>query len=346
MKNLRLATLVLLCLALACAVPAAATPAPATPTATQSADFAAALAGCPMFMANNIWNARVDSLPPDSNSAAYIQSIGTDTRLHPDFGTEYEGAPIGIPFDVVPGSQPLVEMSFGYDDQSDPGPYPIPPNATIEGGPDSDGDRHVLVLERDSCTLYEMWDSWPQQDGSWYAGSGAVFNLYSNDLRPDGWTSADAAGLPILPGLVRYDEVMAGAIQHAIRFTADETREAHIWPARHDASDITDPDVPPMGQRFRLKASFDVSGYPPEIQVIFNAMKTYGIILADNGSNWYVSGVHDDRWNDEMLVEAFRTVHGSDFEAVDVSSLMVDPESGAVLWPAGGFFVWMPISNR
>jgi hypothetical protein len=275
---------------------------------------AASIAGCPLFPADNVWNARVDSLPVDPRSSAYIASIGANTGLHPDFGTVWEGAPIGIPYNNVPGTQRMVQIDFGYSDESDPGPYPIPPNPLIEGGPDSDGDRHILVIDRDHCILYELWDSHPQGNGNWYAGSGAIFDLRSNALRPDTWTSSDAAGLPVLPGLVRYEEVLSGVIQHALRFTAVRTRKAHIWPARHDASSITDPNVPPMGQRFRLKASFDVSSYSPQVQVILNALKTYGMFLADNGSNWYISGAPDPQWNDDILVSELRRVKGSDFE--------------------------------
>jgi hypothetical protein len=288
------------------------------------------LGGCLVLPANNIWNAPVDALPVDAHSADYIATIGADTGLHPDFGSgTWQGAPIGIPFIVVPGTQPMVPVSFDYADESDPGPYPIPPDAPIEGGADSTGDRHVLVLDNDTCVLYEMFDAWPQTDGSWIAGSGAMFNFTSNALRPAGWTSADAAGLPILPGLVRYDEVAAGAIKHAIRFTAALTQKAYVWPARHYASNSTDPARPPMGQRFRLKASFDISGFSPQVQVILTALKTYGLILADNGSNWYLSGVPDERWDNDVL-HTLDNVKGSDFEAVDCSSLMVDPDSGGV----------------
>jgi hypothetical protein len=284
--------------------------------------------GCAIYPGDHIWNARVDTLPVDANSPAYISTIGASTGLHPDFGSgTWQGSPIGIPFVTVPGTQPLVDVAFGYDDESDPGPYPIPPDAPIEGGPGSDGDRHVLVLDRDNCVLYETFYAWPQPDGSWYAGSGAVFDLKAYDLRPDGWTSADAAGLPILPGLVRYDEVAAGEIRHAIRFTASQTRRAYIWPARHYASSLTGSQYPPMGQRFRLKADFDISGSSPQVQVILQAFKTYGIILADNGSNWFISGAPDERWDNDVLRE-LKQVHGSDFEAVNVSSLMVDPDSG------------------
>jgi hypothetical protein len=283
--------------------------------------------GCPVFPADHIWNTPVDGLPLDSNSAAYINSIGANTGLHPDFGSgTWEGFPIGIPFVTAPGTQTTSSVTFEYDDESDPGPYPIPPNPPIEGDPNGDGDRHILIVDRDACVLYELYAAHLETDG-WYAGSGAIFDLNAYALRPAGWTSADAAGLPILPGLVRYDEVASGAILHAIRFTAEETRRAYVWPARHYASDLTGSQYPPMGQRFRLRAGFDISGFSPEVQVILQAMKTYGIILADNGSNWYISGAPDERWNNDILHELGQ-VHGSDFEAVDVSSLMIDPDSG------------------
>jgi hypothetical protein len=289
------------------------------------------LAGCPVLPPDNIWNTPVDTLPVDTRSALYINTIGANTGLHPDFGSGlYQGGPIGIPYVVVPGDQALADITFRYDDESDPGPYPIPPDAPIEGGPESRGDRHVLVLDRDHCVLYEVFSAYPQEDGSWRAGSGAIFDLQSNDLRPETWTSADAAGLPILPGLVRYDEVAAGEIRHAVRFTVPRTRRAYIWPARHYASIRTEEQYPPMGQRFRLKASFDISGFSPEVQVILRALKKYGMILADNGSPWFISGVPDEHWNNERLVTEFRRVHGSDFEAVDESSLIVDPDSGQV----------------
>lgn len=277
------------------------------------------LAGCAVFPGDNIWNRRVDDLPVDSRSNAYINSIGPTTRLHADFGSIY-----GIPYTDAPAGQAPVAVTFDYDDESDPGPYPIPPDAPVEDG----SDYHVLVVQRDTCRLYEMWNARKQANGTWLAGSGAVFDLNSNALRPAGWTSADAAGLPILPGLVRYDEVKAGEIRHAIRFTASSTQQKYVWPARHYASDITDANVPPMGQRFRLKAGVDLSGYPADIQVIFRAFQQYGIILADNGSNWYITGAPDPLWDDDMLVSTFRSLHGSDFEAVDTSGLVVDPNSG------------------
>ena len=287
------------------------------------------LEGCPIFPADNIWNTPVDDLPVDSGSDAYITTIGASRGLHPDFGSgTWAGGPIGIPYTVVDGSHPEVDVVFDYADESDPGPYPIPADAPIEGGDQSSGDRHVLVLDRDACILYELYAAYPQLDGSWEAGSGAVFDLESNALRQEGWTSADAAGLPILPGLVRYDEVASGEIQHALRFTAPQTRRAYVWPARHFASSLTGAAYPPMGKRFRLKADFDISGFSEEVQVILRALKKYGMILADNGSAWYISGAPDAGWDNDLLVIELGQVKGSEFEAVDESSLMADPDSG------------------
>ena len=275
----------------------------------------------------------MDTLPPDTNSDAYVATIGASDYVHADFGSgTWDGGPIGIPYVDVPSTQAGVSVTFDYDDESDHDPYPIPPDAPIEGGPDSDGDRHVLVLDRDNCILYELFYAWPQPDGSWYAGSGAIFDLSSHELRPVGWTSADAAGLPILPGLVRYEEVASGEIRHAIRFTAPQTCQAYVWPARHYASDLTGLQYPPMGQRFRLRADFNIAGFSPEVQVILQALKKYGMILADNGSSWFISGVPDERWDNDVLHELHQ-VHGSDFQAVDVWSLMVDPDSGQVRSP-------------
>ena len=294
------------------------------------------LEGCPIFPADNIWNTPVADLPLNPNSSAFINTIGPTLGLHPDFGSgTWNGGPIGIPYSVVEGSQPEVNITFDYVDESDPGPYPIPPNALIEGGSQSSGDRHVLVLDRGNCILYELFSAYPQPDGSWQAGSGAYFDLNSNALRPSGWTSADAAGLPILPGLVRYDEVAAGEIRHALRFTAPQTRSDYVWPARHEASSLTGAQIPPMGQRFRLKAGFDISRFSAPVRVILQAMKTYGLILADNGSAWYISGAPDSRWDNDMLVSELAQIKGSDFEAVDVSSLMVDPDSGLAIQNAG-----------
>lgn len=295
------------------------------------------IAGCDVFPADNIWNTAVDTLPVHPNSANYINTIGAARTLHPDFGSGAwppgSNSPIGIPLVVVSGSQPQVPITFfWWPGESDPGPYPIPPDAPIEGGPDSTGDRHVLVLENDNCILYEMYYAFPQPDGSWEAANGAVYNLNSHALRPDGWTSADAAGLPILPGLVRYAEVASGEIRHAIRFTAPQTQAAHIWPARHHASNLTGPNYPPMGLRLRLRADYDISGFAPQVQVILQAFKTYGIILADNGSPWYISGAPDERWDNNILRQ-LRGVTGADFEVVDVSSLMIDPDSGQARQP-------------
>lgn len=288
----------------------------------------ASIGGCPLFPANNIWNTDISRLPVDARSAQYIASIGLTGHVHPDFGAGlYDGEPIGIPYAVVPATQPLVPVQFDYADESDPGPYPVPSNVPIEGGSQSDGDRHVLLVQQGSCKLYEMYASYPQADGSWQAGSGAVWNLNSNALRPAGWTSADAAGLPILPGLVRYDEVASGAIDHALRFTVQRTQDAYIWPARHQASSHTDPTLPPMGLRVRLKADVDISSFSPTNQIILTALKHYGMIVADNGSNWYLSGAPDDHWNNDDLAQLSH-IQGSDFEVVDTSSLQVSANSG------------------
>ena len=280
---------------------------------------------CPVFPADNIWNVRVDHLPVDVRSDAYIQSIGANTGLHPDFGSgTWDGGPIGIPYNTVPGNQAKVSVTFDYADESDPGPYPIPFNPAIEYG----SDHHILIVDRDQCKLYELWDSRQDANGHWSAGSGAIFDLQSNALRPSGWTSADAAGLPILPGLARCEEVTAGAIHHALRFTAARTQQKYVWPARHFASSITDANVPPMGQRFRLKASLDLSRYSSQTRVILTALQTYGMILADNGSNGYISGSPGACWMDDTLVTELRSVTVAAFEAVDVSGLMVNPDSG------------------
>lgn len=286
-------------------------------------------ADCPIFPADNIWNTPIDSLPVDAMSDAYIGSIGADTALHADFGAGlYEGFPLGIPFVRVPTDHPTVAVTFEVADESDPGPYPIPADAPIEGGACGEGDRHVIVVQEGSCLLYELYAAIPQADGSWQAFGGAVFDLTSNDLRPAEWTSADAAGFPILPGLVRYEEIEAGEIPHALRFTASTTREEYVWPARHQAGSSTDPSVPPMGQRFRLKADVDISGYSPTNQIILQALKTYGMFLADNGSDWFFSGVPDDRWDNDDLHALQDGITGANFEAVDLTSLIVDPDSG------------------
>jgi hypothetical protein len=298
---------------------------PAACTSTSCGSFPSA---CPLLPADNIWHARVDRLPLDGNSSAYISALGAGTGLHADFGAgTFQGQTLGIPFAVVSGSQPGVSVRFDYADESDAGPYPIPSDVPIEGGGCGTGDRHILLVDADTCTLYELFDA-SRQGSGWRAGSGAIFNLRSNTLRPDGWTSADAAGLPILPGLVRYEEVAAGAITHALRFTADVTRTDYVWPARHQAGSTSSTSVPPLGQRFRLRASVDISSFSPTNQVILTALKTYGMFLADNGSTWFLSGVPDDRWNNDELRQLQERVHGSDFEAVDSSSLRLDPNSG------------------
>jgi hypothetical protein len=319
------------------APPASPTPEPPTPTVVPDTPVqnAAGLAGCQMFPASNIWNVPVDSLPVDPDSDSYVNILGRDTHLHPDFGAGlWEGRPIGIPYNTISGGQPSSVIEFYYPDESDPGPYPIPPDALIEGGAGSDGDRHILIMDQDQCMLYEIYDAQPQADGSWQAGSGAVFDLKSNALRPSSWTSADAAGLPILPGLVRYDEVAAGLIPHALRFTASDIRRAFVWPARHRATcgghSENDMSVPPMGQRFRLKAGYDISSYPPDAQVILTALKRYGMMLADCGSDWFITGAPDSRWNDDAI-NTLKSVPGSAFEAVDVSGLMQNPDSAETL---------------
>lgn len=284
----------------------------------------ASLHGNVPFPADNPWNQDISNEPVDPNSNNLIASIGNSVNLHPDFGTVWNGAPNGIPYVVVSGTQPRVPMNFiWYDDESDPGPYPVPPDAPIEGGPSSTGDRHVLVIDRDNWKLYEMGNAYPVNGGaSWNAGGGAIFDLNSNALRPAGWTSADAAGLPIFPGLVRYDEVFEqGEIKHALRFTAQNTRRAYVYPARHYASNDTNPNRPPMGMRVRLKASFNISTFSPRIQVILRALKKYGMFLADNGSNWYISGAPDPRWSDNEL-NALKTIAGSNFEVVQMGTIV------------------------
>ena len=299
-----------------------------TPTGPQgpSGGSGGGTIGCAIFPADNIWNTPIDTLPVDAKSAAYIACMGADTGLHPDFGSgTWDGGPIGIPYGTVSGTQPKVPIHFvEFGDESDPGPYPIPPNAPREWG----SDHHVLVVDTDNCMLYELYHAEPQGDGSWNAGSGAIFDLRSNALRPAGWTSADEAGFSILAGLARYDEAASGEIRHALRFTVSQSSREPVWPARHVGSS-DDASCPPMGQRFRLRADFDISGFSAEVQVILRALKKYGMMVADDGGPWYISGAPDDRWNNDEL-HALEQVHGSDFEAVDVSSLMLSPDSGQV----------------
>ncbi|WP_306553296.1 hypothetical protein [Acidovorax sp.] len=290
----------------------------------------APLNGAVPFPAGNDWNADISGLPIDPNSDNLIASIGLTRGLFPDFGAGlWEGAPIGIPYVVVAGNQPRVAVQFtDYGDESDAGPYPIPPNAPIEGGPSSAGDRHVIVIDRDNNRLYETGNSYPQSDGSWRASGGAVFHLDSNNVRPTvrpRWTSADAAGLPIFPGLVRYDEASrgAGGIRHALRFTVSQTRRAYVPPATHWASSNTSPNLPPMGMRVRLKAGYAIPpGFSAETQAILTALKTHGMMVADNGSNWFLSGAPDERWNNDRLKSELRQVLGRDFEVVRMDGLV------------------------
>jgi hypothetical protein len=255
------------------------------------------------------------------DSAPIIARIGLGDPVHPDFGTRYAGAPNGIPYTVVGGAQPRVPVRFQYASESDPGPYPIPPHVAIEGGPRATGDRHVIVVDRATCTDYELFDAHPVDGGRrWTAGSGAVFHLGSGRLRPAGWTSADAAGLPILPGLAKYPEVAAGAIDHALRFTAPCTGHRYVYPARHEAATCSGPDAPPMGLRVRLKASVPIAGLPLQARIVAVALKRYGMILADNGSPWFISGAPSPRWNDDAL-HALDRLDGRDFQVVDTSSL-------------------------
>ena len=296
----------------------------APPQPTPDLGPGASLHGKQLFPSDNAWNQDISNAPVDSNSDNLTAGIGLTTGLHPDFGTVWNGAPNGIPYVVVSGSQATVPINFtAFGSQSDPGPYPVPSDAPIEGGPDATGDRHVLVIDRDNWKLYEMYRAFPINNGaSWNADSGALFDLNSNALRPAGWTSADAAGLPIFPGLVRYDEVFEQQeIKHAIRFTASITRKAYVAPARHWASSNTSVDRPPMGMRVRLKASVDISGFSPVMQVILRAMKKYGLILADNGSNWFISGAPDPRWSDDDL-NTLKNIKGSQFEVVQMTNIV------------------------
>ena len=274
------------------------------------------LAGCSLFPASNPWNQRVDSLPVAANSAAIIATIGAGTGLHPDFGSgTWDGGPIGIPYNVVPATQKKVGVGFYYADESDRGPYPMPARPRIEWG----SDHHVLIVQRGACKLYELYDV-KRSGGTWKAGSGAIWSLESNAVRPPGWTSADAAGLPILPGLARYDEVAAGAITHALRFSVQRTRRAYVYPARHVASDLTDPNLPPMGLRLRLRADYPTAGFPRQARIVLEALKRYGMMVADNGSSWYITGAPDPRWSNDDLHTLGR-VKGSDFEVIDPAAI-------------------------
>ena len=279
---------------------------------------------CPVFPASNAWNQRVDKLPAAADSAQLVASIGLDSPVHADFGSgTWDGGPIGIPFDVVSHKTPRSRVSFEYADESNRVRYPLPGHVHIEGGTHATGDRHAILVDKSSCRLYELYDLQHTSRG-WTAGSGAVWSLRSNQLRPAGWTSADAAGLPIFPGLARWDEAARGTIDHALRFTASRTRRAYVYPARHYASSSDDPSLPPMGLRVRLKASVNVASFPPQARVVLRALQRYGMILADNGSPWYISGAPDRHWSNDQLHTLGRLT-GADFEVVDTSSL---PEPG------------------
>jgi hypothetical protein len=298
---------------------------------------------CTVLPVDNIWNTPIDQLPVSPNSSTYVNTIGATTGVHADFGSGlWDGGPIGIPFITVPGTQTRYPASFTYTDESDPGPYAVPLNAPIEGGSASSGDRHAISIDVDHCILYELYAAYPQAAG-WQAGSGAIYNLLSNNLRVASWTSADAAGLPIFPGLVRYDEILAGEIRHALRFTVPKTQKAYVWPARHYASTLTAAQYPPMGARFRLRPDFDISSFSPANQIILRALKKYGMMIADNGSPWFLSGAPDARWNNDELHDLGR-IHGSDFQVVDVSELMISPDSGQARQTAAVTVSVMPAS--
>jgi hypothetical protein len=290
------------------------------PSVALSAPRGPVLAGCPVFPASDPWNRDVRHDPVDPHSAAYVRAIGAALHLHADFGSGRYGD-YGIPITVVPASQRKVPIRFtAYGSESDRGPYPVPAHARVEGGPASDGDRHVLVVQQGSCRLYELYDAHPLPGGAWAAASGAVFSLRSPRPRPAGWTSADAAGLPIAPGLARADEVASGAIDHALRVTVPRTQCRYAAPARHEASSDCSPALPPMGLRLRLKANFPLARFHGQARVLLQAMQTYGLIVADNGSSWYVSGTPDRRWNDDDL-DQLKTVPGSAFEALRTGPL-------------------------
>jgi hypothetical protein len=308
----------LLCLLIIVCLPAAL---PAQTCSGMSVGIGAALNGFVPFPSDNLWNQNIANAPVDPNSSAIINFIGGNITLHPDFGAGlYGGHSIGIPYIVVSGQPPVKIAYKAYGSESDPGPMPVPTNAPIEGYPNpGSGDRHVLVLDRDNCWLYELYNSHLLKNGNWNADSGAVWNLLADETRPYTWTSADAAGLPIFPGLARYDEVAAGAIQHALRFTLQYSLSAFTPPASHWAANSTSPYAAPMGMRLRLKSSYDISGFPPQSKVILQALQQYGMIMADNGSSMYISGAPDDRWSNDDL-GALKSVPASAFEV-----LLIDP---------------------
>jgi hypothetical protein len=311
MKARRLAALLSIVVAAGAPALTACTPIPGAPN-------------CSLLPDNNVWHADISKLPVNVHSAAWLRSTGANTvRLHPDFG-----GPYGIPFTTVAGNHAKVNVRFDYADESDRVPYPLGSDTRIEGGNASSGDRHALIVDRDTCKLYETYAT-ARSGNTWTAGSGAVYDLKSDLLRPDGWTSADAAGLPILPGLLRYDEVAAGKVDHAVRFTVARSDSSHLWPARHDAGSANDINLPPMGARFRLKANYPLTGLRADTRAVLTAFKKYGLIVADNGSNWFFTGAQDNRWSNDMLDELKR-VPASAFEAVDESRLQAAPNSGQV----------------
>jgi hypothetical protein len=301
------------------------------PASAVRPELAKPIAGtrCSEFPADNWWHADVSGLPVHARSGAWLSHMSTDVDLHPDFGPSYgDGPNYGIPITVVGKKHRKVKVSFDYSSESDHVRYPLGRDTKIEGGRGSDGDRHAIIVDRSTCRLYELYAT-STNGGRWHAGSGAVWSLKKNKLRPDGWTSADAAGLPILPGLLRWNEVKKNRIDHAIRFTVPETSQSHLWPARHDAGSTSSPDYPPMGARFRLSASYDASGLSPYAQNVVAAMKKYGLVLADNGSAWYFQGEQNAAWPDR-LIEDLKTIPASAFVAVDTASLQISPNSAAV----------------
>lgn len=289
---------------------------------------------CPVFPADSYWHADVSGLPVHPRSDRWLANMSPGRELHPDFGPAYgeQPVPYGIPITVVDGSRPRVPVSFTYAGESDRVRYPLGPGTRIEGGRGSEGDRHALVVDRSTCRLYETFATYRSRGGRWRAGSGATWDLRSNALRRDGWTSADAAGLPILPGLLRLGEVRSGTVDHAIRFTTDVTDRSHVWPARHDAGSVSDPAYPPMGAWFRLRADFPLAGYRSDTRTVLRAMQRHGLVLADNGSPWYFQGARSTRWPPGLLDE-LKSIPAASFEAVDTSTLGVSPDSGAVRPP-------------
>jgi hypothetical protein len=285
---------------------------------------------CPVFPGDNYWHADISRLPVNARSAAWTSHMSPSRDLHPDFGPSYgaQAVPYGIPVTIVGAAHPKVAVRFQYADESDKVHYPLGADTKIEGGRSAGGDRHAIVVDKSTCRLYETFATYQRSTG-WTAGSGATWSLTSNKLRPQGWTSADAAGLPILPGLLRYAEVeKRGYVDHAIRFTTDVTNRAHVWPARHDAGSVSDPAYPPMGARFRLKASFPISRYRADTRVVLRAMKRYGLVLADNGSPWFFQGTADSRWPSGLL-DQLKSIPASAFEAVDAAPLRIRPGSAA-----------------